>query len=44
MPVAALETSGMAEVQSGAFPGPEHSYGVHMATLLPGQDEVKYGG
>lgn len=32
------------EVEEGAFPGPEHSYGMHIANLLPGEDEVKYGG
>lgn len=31
----------MQEVEDGVFPGPEHSYGV---SLLPGGDEVKYGG
>jgi 3-methyl-2-oxobutanoate hydroxymethyltransferase len=31
----------MHEVEEGTFPGPEHSYGV---SLLPGGDEVKYGG
>jgi 3-methyl-2-oxobutanoate hydroxymethyltransferase len=34
-------TQFMHEVEEGAFPGPEHSYGV---SLLPGGDEVKYGG
>jgi 3-methyl-2-oxobutanoate hydroxymethyltransferase len=29
------------EVEDGAFPGPEHSYGM---SVLPGGDEVKYGG
>jgi 3-methyl-2-oxobutanoate hydroxymethyltransferase len=33
-----------ADVAEGRFPGPEHSYGVHMASLLPDGDEVKYGG
>ncbi len=37
-------TAFMQEVAGGTFPGPEHSYGVHMASLLPGGDEVKYGG
>jgi 3-methyl-2-oxobutanoate hydroxymethyltransferase len=32
------------DVAEGRFPGPEHSYGVHIASLLPDQDEVKYGG
>ena len=32
------------EVAEGVFPGPEHSYGVHMASLLPAGEEVKYGG
>src|SRR5579872_5056409 len=34
-------TQFMHEVEDGTFPGPEHSYGV---SLLPGGDEVKYGG
>lgn len=34
-------TEFMHEVEDGTFPGPEHSYGV---SLVPGGDEVKYGG
>ena len=32
------------EVAEGRFPDDEHSYGVHIASLIPGEDEVKYGG
>ena len=32
------------EVAEGRFPDDEHSYGVHIASLLPDSDEVKYGG